>query len=425
MASMDLVWYFNDLNGCALNPRWEHQLSPGGRPDPQLLCADPRNNPGCTTQPTFINERGACRYFSSTYWYVAGHWNWHIPVTYQGTIYWRDHSVPHFWPPITGWISDDDYNFKLIPPGEVGLTVGNDDGFIVEFDSDETIDNFDHPWWTSFHNAVDNGNPDQMINGKTAIVTGVLGLDCEHGVFAELHPVWAMAIELLNDGYNSLWAVFARNWGNEGGCGSGDMQFDTSSYTFSIPWPKGASGVSIDPGTKFRTNNPQKVTWSRAFHPNKEVLVTFNLPSPDEHAYVDGTILLHWTLDNPPIVFIETSPGTSESESGMSDHEPQVASAQDLGEVEKVILDLTEKMTDQQKDIYLSMLPRKVSSYDNFDARRVEPAVSQAPSMPSVINAPSPQHVENMHQRVQALRAAFGGQIPGIDPDALEKYLDQ
>ncbi len=138
MASMDLVWHSVDANGIAFNPLWQHQISPGGRPDPHILCGDPYNSLGCTTQPTDIDQYWVCN-ASSDKWHVGGHWNWMIPVTYQGTIYWRDHSTPKFWPPIIGWFSsDDDYNFKLVT-GEAGLTVGNDDGLQLEFDSDEGV----------------------------------------------------------------------------------------------------------------------------------------------------------------------------------------------------------------------------------------------------------------------------------------------
>ena len=37
--------------------------------------------------------------------------------------------------------------------------------------------------------------PLDMINGKYAIVTGMVGLDCAHSCVSELHPVWAMAIQ--------------------------------------------------------------------------------------------------------------------------------------------------------------------------------------------------------------------------------------
>ena len=434
-ASMDLVWYSVDANGIPFNPQWGHQVSPGGRPDPHILCGDPYNSLGCTTQPTDIDQRGLCNINPG--WYIGGHWNWLIPVTYRGTIYWRDRSKPPSGLPYIPMLtSDDDYNFKL-DTGEAGLTVGNDDGFVVEFDAGETIDNFDHPWWSSFHKAVDNGNPGPMINGRTAIVTGLMGLDCGHSdVHAEIHPVWAMGIELINDGYNSLWTMFARNWGNEGYCGRRDWKmWGRSSYTFSIPWPNGASNVTLDPGSHFRTGKKHPVSWSYAVTPNVEVLVTFYLPQPEDHPYVDGTILLHWTLVNPPIVYSKTLPGTSTNRPSGSDTEtqstlapeqrtPKRASEQNPGEVEKMTNDLLAKMTDEQRDIYFSMLSRKVAS-DNINARRVEPVVNQLPTMPSVKGDPYPQHVEKICQRVQALRAAYGGQLPGIDPDAIDKCLEQ
>jgi hypothetical protein len=49
------------------------------------------------------------------------------------------------------------------------------DSLHVELDSDETIDNFETPWWSEFHNAVDNGAASSMLNDTESIVTGMSG----------------------------------------------------------------------------------------------------------------------------------------------------------------------------------------------------------------------------------------------------------
>ena len=113
---------------------------------------------------------------------------------------------------------------NLQPENGGGLTVNNHTGVIeCEFDSDETIDNFQLaglPWWQAFKAAVDadgcvgcfdligfsdqgpfpNGHfATQMMggtNGVFAIVTGLMGLDCGHSCQSELHPVYALAMNV-------------------------------------------------------------------------------------------------------------------------------------------------------------------------------------------------------------------------------------
>lgn len=52
---------------------------------------------------------------------------------------------------------DDDYTFDFIVNSTAApLSVNGADGLHVEFDSDETIDNFTSPEWQALHQAVDN-----------------------------------------------------------------------------------------------------------------------------------------------------------------------------------------------------------------------------------------------------------------------------
>ena len=165
----------------------------------------------------------------------------------------------------------------------------------IEFDSDETIDHFHTPWWKAFHQAVDlntsasdfisrvEADPSvledpaelarwqdqqtlqQQLNqvyamigdsrpggkGKFAIVTGLLGLDTEHaGAQAELHPAYAVAIRVNDDPSDETWAIFVRNWGNEGYCSSlpHPVDFPNNQYTFHLPpnpWVPDESSVSV------------------------------------------------------------------------------------------------------------------------------------------------------------------------------------
>jgi hypothetical protein len=68
---------------------------------------------------------------------------------------------------------------------------------LLEFNAGETVKRFRSSWWRAFRGTVEHGawaSVRQMIDGKYAIVTGLLGLDLVHAPWTEIHPVWALAI---------------------------------------------------------------------------------------------------------------------------------------------------------------------------------------------------------------------------------------
>src|SRR5207237_6322061 len=122
-----------------------------------------------------------------------------------------------------------------------------------EFDSDETIDHFNTPWWNLFHVAVDTGDnsiPQSMLNhgnGAYTIMTGLMGLDCGHSSCgSELHPVWALAMNVEPRSEDDVWVFFVRNWGNEGFCGHNQhfLELPNNTYTVRLPWKAGAVSVT-------------------------------------------------------------------------------------------------------------------------------------------------------------------------------------
>jgi hypothetical protein len=223
----------DDPNGLPFNPRWSWQQRPEnqGKIPETSTCHDFSMRPStlgipamfkvpsfsdCTDQadpstvdlPIGINATvcnyGTVPYVGDTF---AGHVNW-FPVTLEGRAGWGDHGA------------DDDYTFTFHndEPGDP-LSVNGRSGLHIEFDSDETIDHFTSKEWTAFHNAVDN-NKDrakQIFDGHV-ILTGMFGLDGEHSLKAELHPVYAMAIRSENLGNNPAdedWLMFVRNQGDD------------------------------------------------------------------------------------------------------------------------------------------------------------------------------------------------------------------
>ncbi len=357
-APFDLVPDGVDSNGLSLNPKWGWEADPGSRvkpasngtqspqdpwPDPNQLCdgftylhGDPENGislglPPCTNQigphdidsprglPNDINNIG-CTVFGGRSGALHGHVNW-WPATVSGHIIWHGHmtgigfdpSDPTKFPPEHG---DDDYCFYLFPAnGGLGNFAEEYRGVIEsEMDSDETVDHFGSGWWQSFHDAVDHASPQwdysggtpaaQMINAQKAIITGLVGIDEEHDGHSELHPIYAMAIQVNPLDYtttydpnkeadNDRWAVFARNWGDEGFCSQDQHYWDIPEVSIFIPEPVPSSDYAIleqeffgSGGDKPLTVQHSKVTGG--------VLIKFGLGAPDNRPMVDGFLRIHW-----------------------------------------------------------------------------------------------------------------------------------
>ncbi|MDQ2855816.1 MAG: hypothetical protein M3R68_05770 [Acidobacteriota bacterium] len=308
--AFDLLWDTEDSNGIPLNAKWSWQVYAGKVPNP-AQCPDGPFSSLCMTGPdrvTFDTADicNAAEIFGrgNALYGVAGHANW-SPATYVGRLTWEAHSHPcDTWSGLSSLSCDDDYNFNLYTPNNAGLTTARD-SIECEFDSDETIDHFDTPWWNSFHNAVDNSVDDLQINesffkergelGRYAIVTGLLGLEMIHGGSPELHPIWAMAIRVKDDDpADEVWAIFIRRWGNEGFC-SADQHYlqalPDNTYTFLLPWRPGASDVRFGAATTLKANYPFTVTPQAI--PNQGLLVSFPAPLAGENR-INGELHLQW-----------------------------------------------------------------------------------------------------------------------------------
>src|SRR5437588_138561 len=186
-------WDFDD-NLFSINPTWNYILTNQVPPDPTKLCPVDSDDVEkwtapdgtCTSQDIYLNQASGWNQFDC--WVhgraIQGHINW-FPVTYQGSLYWDSHSRPG---------GDDDYNFSM-RRSDKALYTANNDNIHTEFDSDETVDQWDdtNTWWEHFHDAVDNDDDiaHAMLKGNYAIVIALLGLDGGHADFkSELHPVY-------------------------------------------------------------------------------------------------------------------------------------------------------------------------------------------------------------------------------------------
>jgi hypothetical protein len=287
-----------------------------------------------------------------------GHVNW-FPATYTGKVCFHDFNFP-----------DMDYTFSLQPEGKSGngLTRWNppaepdpakkgipkkncDDGagpnsecspkaFHIEFDSRETVERFRSFEWTKFRNDASPCNiqlsschPDEArkdVSLKRAVVIGLFGLDAEHNIYSELHPVYAIAIEMekkVNGNVGeSTWMIFARNTGDEGACSLGlhslygptdgpdGARIPLEKLKLLIPPPEGmrATGASYVAGTEFYSNNascPTATFYDRLFRPeaagaaeysqnNQGVLLDFDLKECGGGCtpLVEGTLHIRWDV---------------------------------------------------------------------------------------------------------------------------------
>jgi hypothetical protein len=310
-APLDLVSDIPDPNGLLLNPRWRWQLTNNDLPDPNKLCFAAGKFGGCTSEPVEFDEPGlpnslTCALGEGTS--IKGHINWR-PATFAGRIDWGEYSI------------DGDYSFELTPANRNALTAHRD-SLHVKFAADETVKHFNTPWWKEFRKIVGRrlGGPNEkareFIKANRAVVIGLVSLDCVHGCYTELHPVYAMAINVetkvnASEGtVDEVWAIFARNWGDQGWCSKDQhyLNLESSSNKISLllPWgPDPASGVTdasfeaVLGGTRFLSNDVRATGPEVIRGGNQGLMVTFNLPKARERARIHGELHLRWKFTKP------------------------------------------------------------------------------------------------------------------------------
>lgn len=418
-----------DDNGILLNPMWGRQITHHELPGhAQCGGGDPYSSP-CTTQPTSEDHGLLCNV--GTLGIVDGHHNW-VAGTYEGTVFWNDKS---------SWIADGDYNFRLVRPDDAGMTVENRiksgpnrKSMKLEFSSDETINHFETPWWDRFHKAVDDNfsaansmvvGPDGNA-GTFGIVSGLIGLDCPHTCASELHPVWAMAIKVKHDPADETWAVFVRRFGNEGFCSNHQHYLDdllNDTYTFRLPWRQGATAVAVNPETTFESRLGQ-ATGSLGVAQGQGVLLSFTMAVPQilrPGEMVNGELHLRWTV--PPGGGLHgpldgTLVATEGRDSGRPPR-PTLEVRED--EPEDRLGRLFAAMTPAQRQTLEARAPRPPVARERVVLRL--PVPTQLASLPIRVArargpvaraVADPQKATSDRQRLDALHAIYGAEIPGF-----------
>jgi hypothetical protein len=263
-------------------------------------------------------------------------------------------------------------------------------------------------------------------------VTGLVGFDTEHGGKAEVHPVWAMAIRVKDDPSDEVWAIFVRNWGNEGYCSQDQHYLDllSNTFTFKLPWRSDESSVSIvedQNATQFYTNDIQASGPHVSYAVNEGVLVTFTLSPPREHGtLIDGELHLYWSkvfappAQNKPVVPAIEQGFKSNTKVFVppAQNKSAVPAIEQEDDPESHLSKLMDQMTPQQYQTFLAKLPKKNITKDGIVMPPAKAAVAvphlsmllpgQSYKTPSVRAEFSKYKAEKDQQIGGAWIAAFG-----------------
>lgn len=145
-----------------------------------------------------------------------------------------------------------------------------------------------------------------------AVVTGLMGLDCGHTCSIELHPAYAIAlrtkvsVETAAGRVHEDWALFVRNWGDEGYCSSGHLwplPLPQDAFTLLLPQPGAvavtAGAVRLTAGAGADAK-PSPLAWSLSLEQGRGGALRFQLPAPAAEGFVMGELHLDWELGDAP-----------------------------------------------------------------------------------------------------------------------------
>ena len=300
-----------DANGAPDNPRWTPQVQSQNLPPMSGSDCAKKGQPYqtiCTDQSKFVVEdRGTgitgtlCSLFGDRS-SINGHADWAV-ASAQGTVGWLN------------FADDGDYNLLLLPDHGYGLTLNNNSlssegvRYIeVEFDSREFDKRFRTQWWQDFARlaaeGASSGDYSGIVNHLHAgsglpygVVYGIFGIDCEHGCRSEFHPAYAVAIQLDESKQSNIWAIFARNWGDEGFCSHLDHELDLTSTAQAIhlvlPYTSPAAPTVKTQDVASSISMTSQCPTYR-FLPDRGEEVTIPLPAAGEHGLTEVVVQFAW-----------------------------------------------------------------------------------------------------------------------------------
>jgi hypothetical protein len=274
---------------------------------------------------------------------LNGHANW-SPVMYTGALRWENDQA-----------FDEDADIILYRPAGNQSNTFDYSGFSASYGNEIEIEMASYETWDTFgtsplrdiwqkHNEGD-------ALGWEAQIIGLMSLDCVHGCKVELHPVFAMAIHLIgypkqsaNGTWDDRWALFARNWGNEGWCSHDQHVLDRDRIAFVLPGPLGSYKVETvtDPSQSPTSFNATAVGLSVVkpqFISGQGARVALILGDPSRRTEINGFLHVTWsaplgkaagTFALPAPLYKDASlsqPEAPEAQYGTPDHPETIESS--------------------------------------------------------------------------------------------------
>jgi len=136
-------------------------------------------------------------------------------------------------------------------------------------------------------------------------VYGVFGIDCEHGCRSEYHPAYAVAIQIDESKSSNRWAIFARNWGDEGFCSHYNHQLNLESGSgamrFLLPYNSKSAPTKIT--VEQVASSPAGQCPRFAFQGTSQTgeIVEIPLPPPGQDGLTELLLNLSWPDDAAPM----------------------------------------------------------------------------------------------------------------------------
>ncbi len=285
--ALDFATTTADANGFAENPSYVWTRLVGSDPNPKDVCSW-----SSKTGTNKADDATLCATASSrdSEWYcvqgttpgrIAGHMNWtQGPVTFSGHI-----ASP------TYDSGDSEYTFDMTSVAD-SLYVTTQSSPQVEFDTRETIDKV-----SSTKQGLDMVLHEDNLHDANAIITGVAGLDCAHSCNTEWHPALAFFVHTKVDTEDDTWVFFVKNFGNQGWCGSQEIDTTMQDYTVRLP-EAFSTNVALANGTSVAaTNSVAADGFSFSMDPNGGgALFHFSLPPASQKGVILGELHLNWTI---------------------------------------------------------------------------------------------------------------------------------
>jgi hypothetical protein len=337
---MDLVYDTSDANCLPTNPRWYYQEAQKLYPRPESLCSPQKSLlEGIAPAVLFNCSNDLLTSDGGGHWIFdckaktgiknAIHFN-RGPATYEGRLKWESWS--------TG-LEDHDYCLFLKPDPWVagqypGLTTGNDpnDGIGLEFLDSEVINVLRTPWWVRFRDAVICDYP-HFADGcdsrphsahiseilgfePRCIATGLLGLDCQHACHTELHPLYALAMNVpwtpappdSAEASREHWVFFVRNAGTEGDCGEHTHRLVAANpgqegYNLRLPAPnQQIVSATLHTDSYILGYGYGIALTSVIFVKGQGLYFTFSFPRQDANdVLIEGDLDIEWATDKARI----------------------------------------------------------------------------------------------------------------------------